>query len=790
MWGHGALLVAAKAIALPPLTVAMALVALFFPTLSAAECLTAGFPLGYILAAWLSYVTSCLFGSTTAVAVRVSYLLWTCIALGSFALFRRRCAKAGGLSSVGGAMLESLFSDLWLLVLSALALAYFGVVFYIHSLYRDERGALWSGGAMWSDLAFHLNVISGFLYGVNRELSLFTRPQSLIFSGHALSYPFIPDYHAASLVAAGAMDVRWAIMLPSILVMLSLFVLLHCMLHRFLAGSVIFKLHGREGFVSFLAVLLWVLSGSIGGWTLLFSKGLNITLTDLMEDWMQFTADRQEMFWFSCPSHVLLPQRSALFAYPIAALVLSCIFIGVNDGRVESATRRNLFIFAGLLTGIIPLVHAHSFVALGIVIACYALINCRRTFSFFFRVSSASDADTPPTLSWQEGILGYRMPHGASAAPVPFGGSLFASWWQFGIPIILLSLPQLPMYLDRLLNARTDNVSFVSVSPIWRNDQWRYFTTLVDLNFFSLWFRALGFFVPLAAIGSLLCFDGRQRKFLACFWVLFLVSNFVQFQPWDKDNNKLFLVWAMPAALAVVRLLQTCWNYEAPTRPKQVVLGDIDDNLSWVPRQHDDNRLRLRQTRIATRADREQEEDRKEEEKHWKAAKAEKKRRRGQPSWLLRGIIVIVSVSLVLSGVFMGIRETMLWWQFVDKEDQTFAAWVIENTERDAIFVNNDSHIHPITNLAGRQCLFNMAGWIQSHGYPDMWTRHGHVLSMLADGPAAARLFRHYNVSYVVYDWTLNHQYTVDKEFFDSHPLIKTIYHSHKYTIYDVKRLE
>lgn len=98
---------------------------------------------------------------------------------------------------------------------------------------------------MWSDLAFHLNVISGFLYGVNRELSLLSRPQSLIFSGHALSYPFIPDYHAASLVAAGAMRVRWAIMLPSIFVMVALVVLLYSFLRRFLVSSAVFVCHSH-----------------------------------------------------------------------------------------------------------------------------------------------------------------------------------------------------------------------------------------------------------------------------------------------------------------------------------------------------------------------------------------------------------------------------------------------------------------------------------------------------------------------------------------------------------------
>lgn len=536
-----------------------------------------------------------------------------------------------------------------------------------------------------------------------------------------------------------------------------------------------------------------MMSGSIGGWTLVWAKGLGITLEDMMDDWMQFTFHKTEMFWFSCVSHVLLPQRSALFAYPIVALVLSCVYIGANDACLDSATRRNFFIFAGILTGVIPLVHAHSFVALGVIVGCYALVLYSRTFSFFFRQApDTSDSVDAPAISWQEGALGYHLSHRARAAMVPFNGSLFVSWWQYGIPIILMSLPQLPMYLDRLLNARTDNVSFITVSPIWRNDQWRYFKSFVDLNFLALWFRALGFFLPLAIAGSFLCFDKRQKKFLIGFWLLFIVSNFVQFQPWDKDNNKLFLVWAMPAALAIVRLLQTCWEYRsADSRRKSggLVLGDIDENLAWVPRhgvKH--SSVRLRQTSHSGDAvsQRAQEE---EKQKHWRAAK-ERKRVRGRPLWILRGLVAVLAVSLVLSGVFMGVRETMLWWQFVDKEDQVFAEWVITNTERDAIFINNDSHIHPITNLAGRQCLFNMAGWIQSHGYPDMWTRRQHLVDMLASGSRAAHLFRKYDISYVVYDWTLNYQYTVDKEFFERHPLVKTIYSTHKYTIFDVKLLE
>ena len=141
MWTHGAILVAAKALLLPPIVVALSLVSMFYPKLSAAECLTAGVPLGYIFASWLSYVVSCLFGSTTAVAVRVSYFLWTVLALVSFSAFWRKSKGLDGALSVTASLFRDLIADKWLNILSLMSLLYFGFIFFTHSLYVDEHGA-------------------------------------------------------------------------------------------------------------------------------------------------------------------------------------------------------------------------------------------------------------------------------------------------------------------------------------------------------------------------------------------------------------------------------------------------------------------------------------------------------------------------------------------------------------------------------------------------------------------------------------------------------------------------
>ena len=114
---------------------------------------------------------------------------------------------------------------------------------------------------------------------------------------------------------------------------------------------------------------------------------------------------------------------------------------------------------------------------------------------------------------------------------------------------------------------------------------------------------------------------------------------------------------------------------------------------------------------------------------------------------------------------------------------------MIANTDTDDVFIVNDSHIHPVTNLAGKTAVVNMAGWVQSHGYPNMWDRYGDMRAMLATPGKSTNLFKKHRVAYIVKDWRLAKDNRVDVPFFVNSPLVSIAFHNSKYTVYDVRKI-
>lgn len=808
------------------------------------ETIASSVALSIVLCSWTSYFfCSVVLGEVSETAIRLSFVPLTFLSV--YFIFTWWEDKK---RSFTRRFFVQLFDEPALNLVILLGSFYFGLVFFTHSLYKDDKGALWSGGAMWSDMAFHLNVINSFLEGPNGIIQ--HRPESIIFAGHPLSYPLIADFHTVSLIISGAFEVRWAILLPSFEMAICLLVLLFCFIRRFflISSPVISvvsstpttqrvssnpwtrfwrglmavvveeeadpeegerKWKRRIEWIAFWGVGLWLLTGGVGGWTMLLEREWTWDQV-VNEDWMQKTAGGRDLFWFSCISHVLLPQRSALFAYPLDLIVFILLATLLAMPHATYKQKTKVYTLCGVVTGLLPLVHAHSFLSMGLLLAVFALLDLRQTFNLNSKT----------------------------------GGS-FWLWVRFAVCVLVLSVPQMPNYFDRLMNSGGNK--FLSLQPIWRNNPWNKVIedeSLIDLNFFALWFGALGFFVPLGLAAFNLPLSASQRRLHWSFWSLFVIANIVQFQPWDKDNNKVFLVWAMmpcatiPAILLgfvdhpfflpslhsfsfsglsrsepVEKSVTIRIDFESPeasaSRRKQrgdEVVADASIVVVERPpspktlkkhRQLPANASPLDRLAHALKTNFPSLRDPQTKKIHvgdvlqkmmillWRKLKNEKSRN----EMIRWGFVSIVFLSLTISGLMISLRETGLWWQFMDKEDQDFALWVNSNLERNATFIVNDSHIHPITNLCGRRTLFNMAGWVSSHGFPDWYQRQNEMRSMLADGWGAMHLWKKYDVDYLVYDWRLTYDYRVDLPFFENNDLTPQVYTSPKYKVFSVRRL-
>jgi hypothetical protein len=184
----------------PPGVAFMFLYLVFYPNLSLYECFWSSFPLGYTVATWIIFVVSALHGSIDATLVRIVFGTLGGLFIILSLITAIKVKKSGHLFRRA---LREVFQETYLNILITISMAYISYIFYTHLLYEDRGRNLFAAGSIWADMPFHLNVINSFLHGENKYFDLFSKPKSTIYSGEAMSYPFIPDFHSSALHALG-----------------------------------------------------------------------------------------------------------------------------------------------------------------------------------------------------------------------------------------------------------------------------------------------------------------------------------------------------------------------------------------------------------------------------------------------------------------------------------------------------------------------------------------------------------------------------------------------------------
>ncbi|HZH90025.1 MAG TPA: hypothetical protein VEX70_05310 [Pyrinomonadaceae bacterium] len=411
------------------------------------------------------------------------------------------------------------------------------------------------------DLPFHLSIITGFVYGENFPP---THPE---YAGARLTYPFIVDFVAAMFVRAGA-TLEGALFLENFVLALALVGLLY----RFALKLT------RDHLAALVTPVLALLSGGLGWWVFARewgngSLGLFESLGRLTRD---YTITSDGVFrWGNAITTLLVPQRGLLLGLPLALVVVTQWWLATSEdeeggrgkgegvkeeerargkgegGREKSRKKEkrvstmraepppipaiNLFplpftlspsavrmLGAGVVAGLLPLGHAHSFVVLMLMGGCLALLFPRwRAWFIFFAVALVIAA---PQMWWAT--------RGSAARAESFFG------WQFG----------------------------------WdRGEQ--------DVLWF--WFMNTGLFIPLlvAAVAWLAWRGGRHGfapkrllLFYLPFTLLFVISNAGKISPWVWDNIKVLYYWYIASVPLVALLLARLWRLHVATRAAAVVL--------------------------------------------------------------------------------------------------------------------------------------------------------------------------------------------------------------------------
>ena len=365
-------------------------------------------------------------------------------------------------------------------------------VHFFHQAYVYTPAGLVVGYVnIWGDWAAHLTFAGSFAYGHNFP------PEFPIDPGHHLGYPFMIDFFAADLVPLGT-SLTGALTATSAMLALAFPAVLYLAALRF-AGSRV---------AGVIAALVFLLSGGLGfamWFQYLFSPGPHTN--GLLPQ--EYTLDRAvNLQWLNPVLAYLVPQRSTLFGFSLALIVLVMLWLSVREGLGWRP-----FLFAGLVAGVMPIFHVHAY---GTVVALplfWALFNRR--------------------LEW----LAYFVP------AVVVGAPILAWMWPPANTSICGDLPNLAGYC---------------IEPGWLAFQsLQHADWLVPWVFAGFWLANTSLLIPLLLVahGVDRWIPNHFTRWFAPMWLWFVVPNLVLLQPWDWDNTKFFVFWALLGSVVVGGLL-------------------------------------------------------------------------------------------------------------------------------------------------------------------------------------------------------------------------------------------
>src|SRR5438067_9261603 len=369
----------------------------------------------------------------------------------------------------------------------------------------------------YGDLPFHISVITRFAFGHNFP------PEDPTFSGVRFTYPFLTDFVSAMFVRCGA-GLRNSLFIENWIIGVALV----GVLHRFGLRLV------RNRTAAILTPVLVILNGGFGWWMLFgdvnkSDSGVFHILNHIEHSYTILPDVAQGWRWGNAVTSLLVPQRGFLLGIPLAVIVFTQWWQAMQDkksvppasaggskkrlnpptdaGGTDKILSTRRMLAAGFVTGLLPLVHAHSFIAAMGVGGVLALINIKRWrewFGFFVVASLIAG----PQLLWST--------HGSAVSTRAFIG------WELG---------------------------------------WGHGTE----NVIVFWLKNTGVFIPLLVAALLWKTDSYliSRKLLLFylpFTLCFIIPNLIKFAPWIWDNIKILFYWWIASAPIVALLLARLWG--------------------------------------------------------------------------------------------------------------------------------------------------------------------------------------------------------------------------------------
>lgn len=568
----------------------------------------------------------------------------------------------------------------WTLLLVSLPLTLIGAFLQWTHVLRPVDGTLHTGMTTYGDMFLHLSIAAG-----SRNMAF--PPEYVILPGEQLNYPFLSDTLSTTFMLLG-WDLRAAFMVPGIYMMALTFSGYAILAHRMaetkkgaLLAVLLFFLNGGLGFM-YLVDMQGVSLGYPGNNELQSAKGLWERIEAVLSGWYQTPANHTEYTTYNlrCSNVIvdmMLPQRTTLGGW---TLLLPCIYLlydylrpdhelplGVSvrmeaDGPVSVFTRREVpvrqLLLLGVMAGMLPMVNTHCFLALGLMSAGWMVYD---------------------------GIRSRKQI-----------GKTLLGWLIYGGVAVALAAPQLFTWT---FSQAVGNAGFLKFHFNWVNnakdgmqDSWLWF-----------WIKNVG--LPFILILLSLLEKNEKRRFIASgAFVIFLVAEFIQFQPNEYDNYKLFCVWYMLCAV-----LAADYGFE--------LLGKL-------------------------------------------------KGMRCKPVIAVMACICFFSSGVLAVATEMKIEKDILPGEVFSASHVEAAKYVEENIEEDAVFMTGTYHINFVPSLTGRRIVCGPGNWLHYHGY-NLAERHSDIHAFYTDPAGNMDVLEKYGVDYILVTYHEYGEMTVNRRALD-----------------------
>lgn len=559
-----------------------------------------------------------------------------------------------------------------------------------HIIPTDANGAVHTGQCTYGDMSMHL----GFISSIATQKSF--PPVYSIFPNLKLAYPFLNASISSSIYLLGA-TLRWAYILPMLAAFLQV-----CGGVYLLAVTV---LGSRAKGV--LSCVLLLFNGGLGFVYFTGLTGSGLTVKDIFTGYYTTPTNLVDhnIRWANIIADILLPQRASLFGYALLFTAIWLLYRAVwNDKKIY-------FVYAGIFAGALPLVHTHSFLAMGLVSAAWLLlwlyrknvqndkqkwygthmlvifvavmctlqfINNKYALSsrFFFAFGICGIA-----LCVMAGIyllVRYICKNGYE--------QLLKGWGIYLAMVLVLALPQLVGWTF----GQVAEGGFLRGHFNWGN-----------LGDFYPWFYIKNIGAPLVIIVAAICKgSGKTSPLIAAAGVIWFVAELILFTPNTYDNNKLLYVAYMMLCIAAADFAVDRFLHRKKASEKSAAVV----------------------TRYATATI----------------------------------FILLCTVSAVLT---LG-REAVSDYVLYSSDHMALAEYVQNNTDIDDVFLTNTRHNNEIACLTGRSIVCGSDIFLFYHGI-DTTQRKADVRQMYENVAQSKALYEKYSVDYVVVSsWEKSNYYT------------------------------